>query len=443
MERNLLVVGAAVLAFGLFAGRLRGTPVTMPMVFTTAGLLLGSVFGVLELDADRSLVSGLAEASLVVVLFTDASRMQLRTVLREHGLALRLLLLGLPLAIVVGSAAGMVLFPGLPLAAVALTAAILAPTDAALGQAFVANSTVPARIRQTLNVESGLNDGLAVPFITVLIDIARHQADSAANYIRLFVALVGIGIGLGALIGWLGGTLLTWAARRQWTTDATQRLATMSLAAIAYAGSELLGGNGFVAVFTAGLVVGTTAKSLLPNTTGFAEAEGQLLTLLTFLIFGAIVVYDLIADFDAKVLIYALLSLLVVRPIAVALSLLGAHLTLPTIGFLAWAGPRGLASIVYAVLIVDAGGVPGADEVFRIAGWTILLSIYLHGLTAAPISARYGALMQGARSGAREEHTPVTRLPLRLAAMRPGAGSPRSGRSADPGDDSDPERQRE
>ncbi len=423
MEGNLLVVGLAVLAFGIFAGRLRGTPITMPMVFTAAGLLFGSVLGVLDLQADRSVVSGLAEASLVVVLFTDASRMQLRTVIREHGLALRLLLIGLPLAIVVGAAAGWMLFPGLSVAAVALTAAVLAPTDAALGQAFVANTTVPARIRQTLNVESGLNDGLAVPFITVLIDIARHEADSAVSYVKLFLALVGIGVGIGILVGWLGGTVLSWAARRQWTTDATQRLATMSLAAIAYAGSELLGGNGFVAVFTAGLVVGTTAKALLPHTTAFAEAEGQLLTLLTFLVFGAIMVYDLLADFDWKVLVYALLSLLVVRPIAVAMSLIGTHLKMATVGFVAWAGPRGLASIVYAVLILDTAGIPGATEIFRIAGWTILLSIYLHGLTAAPISARYGASMQGGRRKAPQEHADVTALPLRLPAARPGAHS--------------------
>ncbi|WP_110649763.1 cation:proton antiporter [Salinicola peritrichatus] len=417
MEANIFVVALAVLAFGMLAGRLQSSPLTMPIVFTTAGIVLGpGVLGIIHFDVHNETISALAEAALVVVLFTDASRMDLRKVLKEHTLALRLLGFGLPLAVLVGTGAGLLLLPTLSIAAVALLAATLAPTDAALGQAFVGNQTVPQRIRQTLNVESGLNDGLAVPFITVLLDVARHETGSALGYVGLFVSLVGIGIAVGVAVGWLGGRILEWSASRDWATDTTQRLATISLAAVAFAGSELLGGNGFVAAFSAGLVVGTSARSLLPRTTGFAEAEGQLLTLVTFLLFGTIMVIDVLGDASWRVIVYALISLFVVRPIAVAISLLGTGLSPASVGFLGWAGPRGLASIVYAVLIAETAGVPGADLVFIVAAWTILLSIYLHGLSSAPLSARYGAYTRRSRDQSSPEHQDSAGLPLRLPA---------------------------
>ncbi len=415
MEANIFVVALAVLAFGLLAGRLQGTPITMPMVFTAAGLLLGpGVLGVIHFDVANETISVLAEAALTVVLFTDASRMDLRTVWREHSLALRLLGIGLPLALLIGTGAGWLLLPDLSLGAIALLAATLAPTDAALGQAFVSNTRVPRRIRQTLNVESGLNDGLAVPFITVLLDLARHDIDTPLNYVELFVALVGIGVLVGVVTGWLGGRVLEWSASRQWATETTQRLATISLAAIAFAGAELLGGNGFVAAFTAGLAVGTSARSLLPRTTGFAEAEGQLLTLITFLLFGSIMVADVFAEAGWRVVAYALASLLIVRPVATAIALFGSGLSSFSVGFIGWAGPRGLASIVYAVLIAEAAGVPGAELVFIVAAWTILLSIFLHGLSAAPLSRWYGSHSRRTHHSSAAEHQHTAELPLSL-----------------------------
>ncbi len=419
MDGNILLIALAVLAFGVIAGRLSGTPVTMPMVFTAAGLLLGSsVLGVLDLGVGSDVVSVLAEATLVVVLFTDASRMELRTVLRQHGLALRLLVLGLPLAIVVGAGAGALLLPAIPLLSLVVLAVVLAPTDAALGQAFVSDTSVPARVRQTLNVESGLNDGLAVPFLTVALDMALRQAGSPASYAGLLLQLVGLGIAVGTATGWLGGRLLEWSAARDWTTPTTQRLSTIALAAVAYAGAELVGGNGFVAAFTAGLVVGTTARSLLPRTQEFSETEGQLLTLVTFLLFGSVVLGDVIGEIDGRVIAYAVVSLVVVRPAAVALSLLGSGVRARTVGFIGWAGPRGLASIVYAVIVADSAGVPGARQVFVVASTTILLSIAAHGVSAAPLSARYGAWMSSVGGPRSPEHAQVPHLPLRHAERR-------------------------
>ena len=413
VETNILVVAVVVLVFGLFAGRLRGTSLTAPMVFTATGLLLGqAALSVLDVNVDSEFVSALAEATLVVVLFTDASRMDLRTVARQHSLALRLLLIGLPLAIAVGALAGTLLLPALSLAAAGLLAVTLAPTDAALGQSFVNNEAVPQRIRQTLNVESGLNDGLAVPFLTVLLDIALHQADTPLRYALLLAQLVGVGAAVGLAVGWLGGRLLTWSAAKRWATDSTQRLGTLTLPAIAYAGSEILGGNGFVAAFVAGLAVGTAARSLLKGTTAFAEAEGQLLTLLTFLLFGSVVAGQVLSGLSWQVAVYALVSLLIVRPVAAALSLIGSGVAPSTTAFIGWAGPRGLASIVYAVLIAEAD-VPGGEIVFTVAAWTILLSIVLHGVTAAPISIRYGRRIKQRQGDKVPERDEVPEMPVR------------------------------
>ncbi len=418
MESEILVVGLAVLVFGMLAGRIGGTPLTMPMLFTSVGLVFGpGALGVLDLGVDSEVVSVLAEATLVVVLFTDASRLHLRTVLREHALALRLLLLGLPLAVLIGTGAGLLLLPTMSLVAVALLAATLAPTDAALGQSFVEDQTVPARIRQTLNVESGLNDGLAVPFVIILLDIALGETGSTAGYVVLLVQIVGVGVAVGVLSGWLGGLGLSWCVERGWTTDTTQRLATVSVAAIAYAGAELAGGNGFVSAYVAGIVIGFTARPLVARAGHFAEGEGQLLTLLTFLLFGAVMVGEIVAAFDVRYVLYALVSLLVVRPLAVAISLLGSGVGMRTVAFIGWAGPRGLASIVYAVLIASTTGVAHAEEILLVGGWTILLSVFLHGMTAARVSARYGAGMSSVHPS-RPEHGHVSELPVRLPPHR-------------------------
>lgn len=411
---DILVVALAVLAFSVLAGRLGGTPVTMPMIFTTAGILLGpALLDVVRLDPRDELVSVLAEATLVVVLFTDASRLDLRTVLREHSMALRLLLVGLPAAVLIGTGAGWLLLPGLPLVALAVLAATLAPTDAALGQSFVESPSVPSRIRQTLNVESGLNDGLAVPFVVILIDVALDRTGSLADYAVLLAQIVGLGFLVGGLSGWLGGRLLSWAHDRSWTTAASLRLGVVAVAGAAYSAAEVLGGNGFVAAFVAGIVVGATARPVLEHTTTFARSEGQLLALLTFLLFGVAIVGDILADLEWRYVVYALASLLVVRMLATALALLGSGVSAATVLYVGWAGPRGLASIVYAVLVVTTAGLPMSEEIFVVAGWTILLSVYLHGLSAAWVSRRYGASVeQGSRD--RPEHRHTSHLPLRL-----------------------------
>ena len=390
--QDLLVVAVFVVAYGLVSGRLEGTPVTPPMLFVGFGLLAGPpALGLVELDLDNEAVRVLAEATLVLVLFTDAARIDLRVLRREYHLPARLLGIGLPLTVLAGTLAAVVLFDGLELWEAAVLAAVLAPTDAALGQVVVTSPEVPLRVRQGLNVESGLNDGIALPAVTVLVAAAASAEDlGGPGSWGVFAAeQVGYGVLVGVLVGTAGGRLIDAAARRGWMSEAFRQVATLAVAAAAYALSETVGGNGFIAAFTAGLAFGTVARGICQGVYDFTEEEGQLLTLLTFLVFGAAVVGPRLDELTWQVAAYAVLSLTVVRMLPVALSLLGSRLRADTVLFLGWFGPRGLASILFGLLVVEESGVAGADTIFLVMGWTVLLSVLAHGVTAAPLARRY------------------------------------------------------
>lgn len=416
---TVVLVSGAVFLYALASAKLRATPLTPPMLFVAGGLLLGSSgVGLVHLDVRNEALRTLAEATLVVVVFSDAARMDLRTIVRERNLPLRLLGLGIPLAIGFGALAAHLLFPALPLADAAIIAAVLAPTDAALGQAVVTDSRVPARIRQTLNVESGLNDGLSVPFITLFLDIASHQAGTPLAYVGLFLEQVLIGAAVGALAGWFGGRLVQTSIDRGWASEASQRIAAVAIAFVAYAGASVLHGNGFIAAFAAGLALGTSARRAMPRVHTFSEAEGDLLAVLTFLIFGAVIVGGALGDASWRVVGYAAVSLALVRPLAVGISLLGSGLRPVTTAFVGWFGPRGLASIVFGLLVLETSGVPRRGTVFAVVTWTVVLSVFLHGATASPLAGRYGRAVGAGGRGA--EHEPVDELPVRVPTADTG-----------------------
>jgi NhaP-type Na+/H+ or K+/H+ antiporter len=416
--QDLLVVAVFVVAYGLVSGRLEGTPVTPPMLFVGFGLLAGPpALGLVELDLDNEAVRVLAEATLVLVLFTDAARIDLRVLRREYHLPARLLGIGLPLTVLAGTLAAVVLFDGLELWEAAVLAAVLAPTDAALGQVVVTSPEVPLRVRQGLNVESGLNDGLALPAVTVLVAAAASAEDlGGPGSWGVFAAeQVGYGVLVGVLVGTVGGRLIDAAARRGWMSEAFRQVATLAVAAAAYALSETVGGNGFIAAFTAGLAFGTVARGICQSVYDFTEEEGQLLTLLTFLVFGVAVVGPRLDELTWQVAAYAVLSLTVVRMLPVALSLLGSRMRADTVLFLGWFGPRGLASILFGLLVVEESGVAGADTIFLVMGWTVLLSVLSHGVTAAPLARRYARRIAAHRTSrpAMPEVGPATHIRTR------------------------------
>ena len=350
---------------------------------------------------------------MILVLFSDAARIDLRLLRSDHSLPLRLLLIGMPLTILFGTLVALALPLGFSIWEAALLAAILAPTDAALGQSVVLSRFVPARIRQTLNVESGLNDGVALPFVLVFAFLAgaSQGSESEQSWLLFGAKQIILGPLAGVAIGLAGAWLLDLAAKKEWTTTAYEGAAILGLAFLAFSSAELIGGNGFIAAFVSGLVFGNFVRGRCGFIFEFAEAEGNFLVLLTFLIFGAAILPTAFGEVDWAMLAYAILSLTVIRMIPVAISLIGSGVRGVTVAFLGWFGPRGLASILFALFVLEEVQIPAGDDIAIITILTVALSIVLHGLTAAPLSRKYGDRISG--MGKSEESEPVSEMPLR------------------------------
>lgn len=433
----ILVIALIVFGYGLVSERLADWSISGPLIFTAAGALLGPWGAdVLVGQFEEGVVEVLAEATLVLILFADATRIDLRVLRRQARLPVRMLGIGLPLTVIFGTVVGLVLLD-LTLWEAALLAAILAPTDAALGQAVVANPRVPVRIRQALNVESGLNDGLMVPVITVLVAVAASAAGlasgsdaeanaDAADWVGFAAAQIGYGLLVGVVAGCGGGWLLDRAVNRGWVEGAMRQLATVAVAAGAFAGAHELGGNGFVAAFVAGMLFGFVADHC-HSAADFTEDEGQLLALITFLFFGALLLGPRLDELTPSIAIYAVASLTVVRMVPVALSMIGVGLEPPTIGYLGWFGPRGLASILFGLFVVEEAALPGGETILTVMTWTVLASIVTHGLTAVPFASRYGDWFESMMAPAADDSThPADEMveAQDVEEMRPRLGRP-------------------
>ena len=410
----LAIVTGGLLLYALVSGRLNGTVITAPLVFIVFGYVAGpGGLGVAQVDVDHSIVHAIAEFTLIVVLFADAARMDLKRLRADHNLPVRMLVVGLPLCIAAGTLAATQLFPAFTLWEAALLAALLAPTDAALGQAVVADKTVPVRIRQAINVESGLNDGIALPAVLLFATLAsmHMSGPDAGEWLRFGLAQLALGPLVGVVLGYAGGRCLDAAASRGWADTSFQGIGILALAILTFVVAELVGGNGFIAAFVGGLAFGGAIRSHCEFLFEFMEAEGQLLMLIAFLVFGATLLPEGVAHLGPAVIVYALLSLTVLRMIPIALSLAGAGLNSATPLFLGWFGPRGLASILFVLLILEESDVPHRETILSVTVVTVGLSALLHGMTAAPLAGAYGRLAR--RMGDCEEMQPVTPMPLR------------------------------
>ena len=402
---DFIVLASAVFAFGLVSRRLEGTILTAPIVFVAAGMVLGPAgFGLVEFGLDEHTVLLVGEIALALVLFTDAARINLSALRQDEGLPLRLLGIGMPLTIAFGTVTAALLLTDLSFWEAAIVGTVLAPSDAALGQAVVSNPRVPARVRQALNVEAGLNDGLSVPILALFLILAVEAEHlSAKLWTRFALEQVGLGLLVGIGVGLVGGWLVSRASRRAWMTGSFQRLALLALALIAWALADQIGGNGFIAAFVGGLAVGSTVKRIGEQLIRFTEAEGQLLNLSVFFVFGVLAV-GFMETLTWQVALYALLSLTVIRMLPVAASLLGTHLRGVSVLFAGWFGPRGLASIVLGLIVIaEAPQLAGAGQIEVAVALTVLLSVLLHGVTAAPLSDAYARRVQGMDADAPEK----------------------------------------
>jgi len=389
---GVAIAAGFVVAYAAVSARLSRTWVTAPMVFVAFGFLVGpDVLDVVPLSVDNDFVRALAELTLVLVLFTDAARIRLRVLRDNRTLPTRLLLIGMPLTMAAGALVAGGLFD-LDLWAAFLLAAVLTPTDAALGQVVVSSPEIPVRVRQTLNVESGLNDGIAAPFITLFIAgaSATEGFGSADFWVRFAAKQIGFGLLVGIGVGVVGGWIVEHASQKGWMDGIFRQLAVLSLAVGAFFLAEEFDGNGFIAAFVAGAAVGNLTRTACEGVFDFTEDEGQLLALLTFMVFGGAFVGAVFRDLTWRVALYAVLSLTVVRMIPAAISLAGTHLRRDTVAFLGWFGPRGLASIVFGLVVLESADVTARHEIFLVVTWTVLLSVFVHGLTATPLARWYG-----------------------------------------------------
>ena len=400
MYENLAILAVFIFVYSLSSKFLESTPINGALIFTAFGLVCGP-FGldILKMDIGTEGLRTLAELTLALVLFTDASNANLKVLKKNFHIPQRLLLFGLPLTILLGFAIGMFMFDTLSLLEVAILATLLAPTDAALGKAVVTNPLVPDNIREGLNVESGLNDGICVPILFLFLALAANTQAGVSDFLafELIAQEIGIGVIVGLSIALSGLWLIEFCVRKNWVTESWKQLPIVVLAVSCFAIAQMLGGSGFIAAFVGGLAFGAKAK-----THGFrlaAEGTGDTMALLTWVIFGATVVGQTFASFSWEIVVYSILSLTIIRMLPAFITLGGMNLRSDEKLFMGWFGPRGLASIVFAIIVVNAE-LPGSHTIALTAVCTIILSIIAHGLSANSLIAKLAARIQHSKKTA-------------------------------------------
>lgn len=392
---GLVVLAIVVALYTLVAAQLDRWWITGPMVFVAAGTILSpGVLGVFPASLSNKTILTITELTLALVLFSDASTVRLRDVEGDASLPTRLLFIGLPLTVIAGAVVAHLLLPQVGWANAALIATILAPTDAALGLAVVTNRAIPVRIRRALNVESGLNDGIATPFVTLFIAVVASEESIGEKAWGLeTLKEIGLAIVAAALVGYAGGKLLALANHHGWTSDESEQIAILALALLAYEGSVWIGGNGFVAAFVGGILFRAATRGALEPSGRFTETLGLSASFVVWAIFGAFFVGDLFGhEISAQPIVYAIVSLTLIRMVPVAIAMMGTHLRPTTVAFMGWFGPRGLASVVFTLIAIEEfDHSTAAATLVQTATWTILFSVVLHGVSASPIAAKYGA----------------------------------------------------
>jgi NhaP-type Na+/H+ or K+/H+ antiporter len=393
MYESLALIAGFILIYSIVAGGVERSWISGPIVFTLFGLLIGPVgLDLLPIEGRTEVLRTLAEVTLALVLFTDAAGADLRVLRRAAGLPVRLLLIGLPLTIALGYVIGVLLNVQLTPLEIALVATMLAPTDAALGKAVVTNEVVPGDVRQSLNVESGLNDGICVPILFVFLALAQSAGVEGSTWtlaLGLVAEEIGIGLAVGLVLTGLAVQLLKLADRLQWLTHTWTQIPVVALAITCFATAQFLGGSGFIAAFVGGLLFGALARQQREKFLLAAEGTGDTLALITWIAFGVLVVGKAIGYFEWRLVLYALLSLTVIRMLPVFLSLAGSRVNTEGKLFIGWFGPRGLASIVFGIIVLDAD-LPNGGLMAMVVAATIIFSILAHGVTANPWARGFG-----------------------------------------------------
>jgi NhaP-type Na+/H+ or K+/H+ antiporter len=363
------------------------------MVFISLGYFFHEA-GLLPQDGAEAALHIVAEIALIILLFLDAAQIDLTALRKSSIWPARMLLMGLPLALGFGTIAAWLLLPGWPLAALALVAALLAPTDAALGQAVVSNPLVPERVRRTLTVESGLNDGMALPAVLLFASLtASAMGQEDRNWLLFGTLQLVLGPIVGIIAGYLGGKLLMYSQRKGLTSQTFEGIGALALAGVAYLAAGEVGGNGFIASFVAGLTFGNILKGQCKFVFEFTESEGQLLIWAAFFLLGLALVPEVISELTWPIFALIIASLFIVRPLAIWISLIGTGAAATTRLFLGWFGPRGLATALFALLVLPQINHEYAEIILVISINAVWISALLHGLSAAPGAKFYSKLI--------------------------------------------------
>jgi sodium/hydrogen antiporter len=424
VEWALAIVALTLLAVAAVSGRLSGTVVTPAMVFVAIGLLVGpEVLGEIDLESSSGTVRALAEATLALVLFCDASRIDLGLLRREVGVPVRLLGIGLPLTIALGALAAAVIFDRLSVEEAVILSIVLAPTDAALGQAVVTEPRVPGRIRQGLNVESGLNDGICVPLLFAAVAVADVQSEisEGRGAATLLFEEIGYGVVGGVVGGLVVAAIVIYASRRDLIAGQWRQVIPGAGAALAYGTASALGGSGFIAAFVAGMTFRLALGRDPEQLNDLSEQVGNVLNGVTFLFFGAILLGPALGELTWELALYAVLSLTLARMLPVVIAMLGTRARPPTLAFLGWFGPRGLASIVFAVILIEESNLPHEHLIVLAIYLTVGLSVFAHGLSAAPLANRYARWYE---RHPRDKAPPLESAPTDVTRTRGPAAQP-------------------
>jgi NhaP-type Na+/H+ or K+/H+ antiporter len=385
MYSNVAIMTLFAFAFSVVAGRVERSAVSGPIIFIAFGLIAGPVgFGVLDMDVKAVEFRVVADFTLALVLFFDAANADLATLRSHAAIPRRMLLIGLPLCIVLGAVTGMVVFPDISLFEVCILATMLAATDAALGKGVVSNKTVPARIREGLNAESGLNDGMCVPVLLVFLALATGTGggdDSTMLALKLVAREIGIGLAVAVVLTLVAVKLMRISERRDWFTEVWVQIPVVALALACFTTAQTLHGSGYIAAFVGGLLFGHFAREKTHKLIVAGEGLAELLAMLTWLVFGAAVIGQYWAGMTLDVVVYSLLSLTLIRMLPNVIALTGTGEKLETKLFLAWFGPRGLASIVFFIIVANAN-LPSESVLGHVVVCTVTLCVVAHGLTA-------------------------------------------------------------
>jgi NhaP-type Na+/H+ or K+/H+ antiporter len=393
MHQDFAVLAVFIFVYSTLARGIERTPFGGALMFVAVGYILGpEILGWLQFGVDRHGMRTLAELTLALMLFTDAANANLSVLERNYQIPWRMLCIGLPLTIALGFIAAAWLLDDLAVFEMALLATMLAPTDAALGKAVISNKRVPSEIRESLNVESGLNDGICVPILFLFLALAMdaNTGGSAQLGLELVVNEIGIGLLVGVLLTLSMSWLLRFSARLGWIGGHWRPIHAVAMAFSCFSVAQAAGGSGFVAAFVGGLLFGGLLKRHKNDLLRAAEGTGEVFALLTWVLFGAAVVGNFLPDITWPIVLYSVLSLTVIRMVPIFLSLIGSGLSLPAKLFLGWFGPRGLASIVFGIIVVNER-LPGEETLVLTVVCTVLLSVVAHGLSANPLSNAFGA----------------------------------------------------